>query len=240
MMDFLQISLLCFSSSIFSTLRILEPDSTPMPSSQPSDLPSVSKVPTSIPSQLPSDGPSSLPTPMPSLSPTKTLSPTSTSNPTITSYDTDRSTYFSGKSGKGSTSGKSGKGGGYGPSHSSKSAKPYTPNKYETAPDFADWDDFFESKSLHNLEDIMDDYSVILSYSGSRFYGTIIEPNQTFDDLFPPDYHAFWSQSFNVNRTFIISDTTITSTPGKCHNIEVQTLCFMLDSNPHQTQTSWD
>mmetsp|Transcript_37653 Transcript_37653/g.69184 ORF Transcript_37653/g.69184 Transcript_37653/m.69184 type:complete len:1210 (+) Transcript_37653:238-3867(+) len=191
--------------------KILEPDSTPMPSSQPSDLPSVSKVPTSIPSQLPSDAPSSLPTPMPSLSPTKTLSPTSTSNPTITSYDTDRS-YTSGKSGKAGGGG----GYGYGPKSgksTSKSAKPYTPNKYDTAPDFADWDDFFESKPLHDLEDIMDDYSVILSYSGSRFYGTIIEPNATFDYLFPPDYHAFWSQSFNVNRTFIISDTTITSTP---------------------------
>merc|ERR1712216_798820 len=61
-------------------------------------------------------------------------------------------------------------------------------------------------------EDILDDYSVILSYSGSRFYGTIAEPDKTFYDLFPPDYHAFWSKSFDVNRTFIISDTTASGT----------------------------
>jgi len=89
----------------------------------------------------------------------------------------------------------------------------HSENEYDTATDFAEWDDFFESKALHNLEDILDDYSVIISYSGSRFYGTMVEPNATFDDIFPQDYHAFWSQSFDVNRTFIISDTTFASNP---------------------------
>ena len=63
------------------------------------------------------------------------------------------------------------------------------------------------------LEDILEDYKVIISYSGSRFYGTILDPTSTLDDVFPPDYHAFWSQSFDVDRTFIISDTTFTSSP---------------------------
>ena len=59
----------------------------------------------------------------------------------------------------------------------------------------------------------MEDYSVIISYSGSRFYGTIVDPDATLEELFPPDYHAFWDQSFEVNRTFVISDTTFGSSP---------------------------
>ena len=89
----------------------------------------------------------------------------------------------------------------------------HTQIEYDTASDFADLDDFFERQPLHDLEDILEDYSVIISYSGSRYYGTIIESDATLDDIFPSDYHAFWSQSFNVNRTFIISQTTFSSTP---------------------------
>lgn len=63
------------------------------------------------------------------------------------------------------------------------------------------------------LTKILEDYSVIISYSGSRFYGTIIEPDANLDTLFSPDYHAFWSNSFNVDRTFIISDETYGSSP---------------------------
>ena len=92
----------------------------------------------------------------------------------------------------------------------------HTQKEYDTAPDFADYDDFFESPALHDgLKDILDggNYSVILSYSGSRFYGTIVGPNSTLDELFPKDYHAFWTQAFDVDRTFIISDKTSSSTP---------------------------
>ena len=87
-------------------------------------------------------------------------------------------------------------------------------NEYDIAEDFADWDDFFESPSLHDLTDILEDYSIIISFSGSRFYGTIVEPDAALDDLFPDDYHAFWDQSFDVDRTFVISDTTFGSYPG--------------------------
>lgn len=83
-----------------------------------------------------------------------------------------------------------------------------------TFPDFADWDDFFESPALHDgLEVLLEDFEVVLSYTGSRFYGTIIEPNSTLDELFPADYHAFWSESFDADRTFIISDTTFAESP---------------------------
>ena len=89
----------------------------------------------------------------------------------------------------------------------------YKQNEYDEAPDFADVDDFFERQSVHDLEDILENYSVVLSYTGSRFYGTIINSTASLDDLFPPNYHAFWDQSFNGSRTFIISDTTLSSTP---------------------------
>lgn len=90
----------------------------------------------------------------------------------------------------------------------------HSENEYDNAPDFADWDDFFESVGLHNdLADVLEDYSVIISYSGSRFYGTIFRTGATFESLFPQDHHAFWSNSFDVNRTFIISGTTLSSNP---------------------------
>lgn len=108
----------------------------------------------------------------------------------------------------------------------------YSQNEYDIAPDFADWDDFFESEPLHDLEEILDDYSVIISYSGSRFYGTIIEPNATLEDLFPSDYHAFWSQSFDLNRTFIISDTTLVGSPVGIDFFEMRRRINSL-LNPH-------
>ena len=66
----------------------------------------------------------------------------------------------------------------------------HSQNEYDTAPDFADWDDFFESPGLHDLNNILNDYSVVISYSGSRFYGTIVDPNISVDELFPQDYHG--------------------------------------------------
>jgi len=69
------------------------------------------------------------------------------------------------------------------------------------------------STTRHDLEEILEDYSVVISYTGSRFYATIIQPDASLDELFPSDYHAFWSQAFNVNRTFIISDSTFSSSP---------------------------
>eukprot|EP00804_Cyclotella_cryptica_P028546 CCRYP_014805-RA/>CCRYP_014805-RA protein AED:0.07 eAED:0.07 QI:185/0.75/0.88/1/1/0.88/9/2294/790 len=67
----------------------------------------------------------------------------------------------------------------------------YIANEYELdVEDFAEHDDFFESKPLHDLDDIMQNYSVVLSFTGSRFYATIVEPDATFNDIFPQDYHV--------------------------------------------------
>ncbi|KAL7541176.1 hypothetical protein ACHAXR_011631, partial [Thalassiosira sp. AJA248-18] len=147
----------------------------------------------------------------PSLTPSKSSLPSSSTHPTYP-YGEDwmsRPTGYSGKSGKGSSSSKSAKGS----ASSSYDDDDYVPIEYNLNPDFADFDDFFESKGLHDLDDVLDDYSIIISFSGSRFFGTIVEPDSQFEDLFPPDYHAFWSVAFNENRTFIISDTAAASTP---------------------------
>ncbi|KAL9185555.1 hypothetical protein ACHAXT_003332 [Thalassiosira profunda] len=196
-----------------SGLPSIEPSWSP--SSNPSDLPSASpsesKVPTYKPTQIPSTSPTASPS-LPPILPGTTRAPY-TPAPTAISTYSDTHTVGTNKTSA--------------PTPlvtrppEPTSPAPITPfpteplrtqNEYETNPDFADWDDFFEAKPLHDLEEIMEDYAVVLSYSGSRFYGTIVNSTSSLGDLFPKDYHAFWSDSFDVNRTFIISDSTFGST----------------------------
>ena len=183
------------------------PSQSPSISTQPTNIPSVSIEPTKTPTKLPSSSPISIDEPAP---PIPTYHPTSYSlDPTYPDLTATP---------------------GLGPDTSADeaivtdtsddeapvtdtSADTYAENEYDTAPDFADVDDFFERQPLHDLEQILEDYSVVLTFTGSRFYGTIIKSNASLDELFPDNYHAFWDQSFNVNRTFIISDTTFGSSP---------------------------
>ena len=97
-------------------------------------------------------------------------------------------------------------------------------NKVE---DFAEHDDFFEAKpvricrmhfelfvlnifillpiiiinQLHDLDEIMKNYSVVMRFTGSRFYATIIEPDATFNDLIPQDYHVSNDLLYQANHT---------------------------------------
>ena len=196
-------------SIVSSTLPSLSPTLTPslsqQPSAFPSQSPSISTQPTNTPSI--SFEPSKTPTKSPSSSPVsldESISPTTTYP---TSYPTPRQTFAMIMPDPT-------------PSPTSAPTLPPAPapitfaeNEYDTAPDFADVDDFFERQPLHDLEEILEDYSVVLTFTGSRFYGTIIHSNASLDELFPDNYHAFWDQSFNLNRTFIISDTTFGSSP---------------------------
>ena len=210
--------------------RILEKEKSDQPSTQPSEQPTLSNEPTTpYPSQSPTVTPTKL-----AVGPGLT---NVTPQPTLLDYPNDAV------------------GGYYDPMpgppppeedfiddfYLQPDEPVHSQNEYDTAPDFADWDDFFESPGLHDLNNILNDYSVVISYSGSRFYGTIVDPNISVDELFPQDYHgkhncyvicvylcslvsqpplsllglidlAFWDESFNINRTFIISDTTYTAT----------------------------
>jgi len=81
--------------------------------------------------------------------------------------------------------------------------------------DFADWDDFFGSSSVHDgLDDLLEEgYSIIMSFTGNRWYATMIPLNQTIANWFHYDYHAFWATALSEDRTFIISDITLASYP---------------------------
>lgn len=70
-------------------------------------------------------------------------------------------------------------------------------------------DDYLISNSNSSS---FDNYSVVLSYSGGRWYGKIMSPSlmrQFHDDQ---EYHAFWSKAFE--NTFIVSDVTSEGEPG--------------------------
>jgi len=179
--------------------RIREKETSPSPSNQPSSLPSVSNKPSYFPTPSPSNGPTT--------NPSQRVGPgiaggfhTPADDPGTTGDDEEEYSNIEVYDNVGFPTAAPN------PVHSQ--------NEYDAAPDFADWDDFFESPSLHDgLAEILNDYKVVIAYTGSRFYGTITDSNATLDELFPPDYHAFWSESFDVDRTFIISDATSTSSP---------------------------
>ena len=181
------------------------PSQSPSISAQPTNTPSVSIVPTKTPTKSPSSSPVSPDEPGDEDGETKSISPTTSptylstagSTPTVGTEKTLSPTAFE-------------EGDAFPPPPPPIT---FAENEYDTAPDFADVDDFFERQPLHDLEEILEDYSVVLTFTGSRFYGTIIHSNESLDELFPDNYHAFWDQSFNVNRTFIISDTTFGSSP---------------------------
>ena len=186
------------------------PSQPPSISTQPTNIPSVSIEPTKTPTQSPSSSPVSRDDPTPP--PTYLSTPGST--PTVGQVATDFPTAVEEGESEGSIEG-GGKEDDEFPDFMPPPPPPepitFAENEYDTAPDFADVDDFFERQPLHDLEEILEDYSVVLTFTGSRFYGTIIKSNASLDELFPDNYHAFWDQSFNVNRTFVISDTTFGS-----------------------------
>lgn len=51
-------------------------------------------------------------------------------------------------------------------------------------------DTLADLNQMHDLDEIMKNYSVVMRFTGSRFYATIIEPDATFNDLIPQDYHV--------------------------------------------------
>ena len=81
--------------------------------------------------------------------------------------------------------------------------------------DFANWDDFFDIPEYHNGLDVLleEGYSIIISFTGNRWYSTIIPLNETTQNLLHVDYHCFWDTALNEDRTFLISEVTSASYP---------------------------
>jgi len=90
----------------------------------------------------------------------------------------------------------------------------YIPSSYNEV-DFANWDDFFDIPEYHNGLDVLleEGYSIIISFTGNRWYSTIIPLNETTQNLLHVDYHCFWDTALNEDRTFLISEVTSASYP---------------------------
>jgi hypothetical protein len=86
---------------------------------------------------------------------------------------------------------------------------------HTTAVDFANWDDMFDIPEYHNgLEILLEEgYSIMISFTGNRWYSTIIPLNETTQHILHIDYHAFWDNALSEDRTFLISEVTSASYP---------------------------
>lgn len=63
---------------------------------------------------------------------------------------------------------------------------------------------------------LLDNYTIFLLYSGSRWYGSIMPPSvmDKFHNIdFLSEYHAFWEHSYKKDNTFIISEITFDESP---------------------------
>lgn len=59
-------------------------------------------------------------------------------------------------------------------------------------------DDFFQiHKQEPAFERLLDDYTFILKYTGSRWYGQIAPPFKDAKEFNEEEFHAFWSKSFS-------------------------------------------
>lgn len=75
--------------------------------------------------------------------------------------------------------------------------------------------DLFSSQSYNNSKSstVISNYSVVLAYSGSRWYGSIMPPGGMSKVTKPLEYHAFWNSAYYGERTFLISQVTHDGSP---------------------------
>lgn len=82
-----------------------------------------------------------------------------------------------------------------------------------------------ESPLTSNNSSVFGNYSVVLSYSGSRWYGKIMPPsamNVFYNHQMLSEYHAFWREAFSRNNTLIISDVTTDGSPRRSDFFEMR------------------
>ena len=94
------------------------------------------------------------------------------------------------------------------------------PHKHNN-PDGYEDDDFFEiANQTVAFQQLMKNYTFVLRYTGSRWYGQIVDPNLSSMSFKEEEYHAFWMNSFSGvgqedNATLIVSEkTTDTAYPA--------------------------
>ena len=102
------------------------------------------------------------------------------------------------------------------------------PHKHYDPDFFADDDDFFQINSESpEFREVMTNYTMILRYTGRRWYGQIVHPGKITANKFDEgEWHAFWNNAFSGigqedNSTVIISAPTTEGSPvgGKFCNI---------------------
>jgi hypothetical protein len=93
------------------------------------------------------------------------------------------------------------------------------PHKHKN-PDSNEDDDFFQiNNQSAAFQQLMKNYTFLLRYTGSRWYGQIISPDLSADSFKEEEYHAFWMNSFSGtgqedNSTLIISEATRRANPS--------------------------
>jgi len=87
-------------------------------------------------------------------------------------------------------------------------------------PDNYDDDDFFDiSNKTLAFQELMKNYTFLLRYTGSRWYGQIVDPTLSSNSFKEEEYHAFWMNAFSGmgqedNSTLIISEATTEANPA--------------------------
>ncbi|EJK75810.1 hypothetical protein THAOC_02455 [Thalassiosira oceanica] len=69
-------------------------------------------------------------------------------------------------------------------------------------------DIFFEQESL------LENYSLVVWFAGSRWLGALVRPNMKLTDKFSDEYHAFWSDALKFGHIFLVSATNTDGDPG--------------------------
>lgn len=54
---------------------------------------------------------------------------------------------------------------------------------------------------------------MVIAYAGSRWYGTIIDSGEDVEKMYSRDFHSFWDGGYNLDRTFVISDSSYDGSP---------------------------
>lgn len=88
----------------------------------------------------------------------------------------------------------------------------------EQTDDYYADDDFFEIHTQYDeFNELLQNYTFVLKYTGRRWYGQIY-PERSSKSFDEEEYHAFWNRAFSGvgiddNRTVIISAPTTDSSP---------------------------
>ena len=95
--------------------------------------------------------------------------------------------------------------------HSNSSGVDLEPHKHYQDQFFED-DDFFEvNNSTAGFQQLMNNYTFVVAFTGRRWYGKLVSPDKYGGNFKEEEYHAFWMNAFSGlglqdNSTLIISE----------------------------------